>query len=176
MTEYRRNFVAGGSYFFTVALADRSSRLLTDHIELLRQAVLETNTKMPFVLDAMVVLPEHLHCIWTLPPGDSDYPRRWKILKGIFSRHLPKVGQRSNSLLAKGESGIWQRRHWEHTLRNEEDIHRHLDYIRYNPVKHGHASSVGEWPYSIFNRYVEKGMYPADWGGGGDDESNRYGE
>jgi len=155
----------GGSYFFTVALADRSGALLVDEIDRLRDALRQLKAEQPLNLAALIVLPDHLHCIWTLPPGDTDYPTRWKKLKAAFSRNLPKTESRSASRVAKGERGIWQRRYWEHTLRDEHDWRRHVDYIHYNPVKHGLVKQVAEWPYSTFHRYVREGIYPADWGG-----------
>jgi putative transposase len=166
MTEYRRNFVKGGSYFFTVALADRSQRLLVEHIDALRTAFRDIKNAYPFVLEAMVVLPEHLHCIWTLPVGDDNYPDRWRCIKAAFSRAVPDRGCRSKSEIMKGERGVWQRRYWEHTLRDEDDWRRHMDYIHYNPVKHRHVAQVVDWPYSTFHRYVDEGVYPKDWGGG----------
>jgi putative transposase len=166
MPNYRRNFAPGASYFFTVAAADRSARLLTDHITLLRRAVSEVKRDMPFDLLAMVVLPDHLHCIWSLPPADADYPTRWKKIKARFSRGLPKGEQSSTSRITKGERGIWQRRYWEHTLRDDDDLCRHIDYIHYNPVKHGHVQAVKDWPYSTFHNYVREGIYPEDWAGG----------
>ena len=165
MTNYRRNFVAGGSFFFTVNLADRQSSLLTDHIVLLREAFRQVRSRHPFRVEAIVVLPEHLHTIWTLPPDDLDYAMRWRLIKTTFSRGLPKGEPISPSRRNKGERGIWQRRYWEHTLRNEQDFERHADYIHFNPVKHGHAKSVGAWPYSSFHRFVESGSYAADWEG-----------
>lgn len=176
MTDYRRNFIPGGSYFFTVAMANRSGRLLTDNIELFRRTVSGVKQELPFELVAMVVLPEHLHCVWTLPEGDADYPTRWKKIKAFFSHGLPKGESRSASRVAKGERGIWQRRYWEHTLRNDDDLRRHLDYIHYNPVKHGHVRCVKEWPYSTFHRYVQRGVYPDDWAGGELDVGYDYGE
>jgi putative transposase len=169
MTNYRRNFVAGGSFFFTVNLTDRRSRLLTDNIELLRKAFRYTRARHPFHIEAIVVLPEHLHTIWTLPPGDLDYAMRWRLIKTLFSRELPKDEKISESRLGKKERGIWQRRYWEHTLWDELDFARHADYIHFNPVKHGHVKAVGEWPYSSFHRFVESGIYPADWAGGIED-------
>jgi putative transposase len=162
MTDYRRNFVPGGSFFFTVVIANRSAPVLTDNIELLRHAVADVKRELPFELVAMVVLPEHLHCVWTLPEDDADYPTRWKKIKAVFSRGLPKGEQRSASRVAKGERGIWQRRFWEHTLRDDDDLRRHLDYIHFNPVKHGHVRNVIEWPYSSFHRYVRSGVYPSN--------------
>ena len=176
MTNYRRNFVAGGSYFFTVNLADRRLRLLTDHIDLLRAAFRETRTRHPFMIDAVVVLPDHLHVIWTLPERDRDFATRWRLIKADLSRGLPKGEFVSTSRVGKGERGIWQRRYWEHTLRNETDYARHADYIHFNPVKHGHAASVRDWPYSSFHRMVKLGAYPLDWGGRFDDDDSGYGE
>nr|WP_067291307.1 transposase [Marinobacterium profundum] len=162
--EYRRIRKPGGTYFFTVVLADRSSMLLVDNIEHLRQAFRQVRGEMPFRLEAAVVLPEHLHCIWTLPEGDVDYPRRWQRIKASFSRQLPKVAPGSASQVAKHERGIWQRRYWEHLIRDEHDFHRHLDYIHYNPVKHGLVARPCDWPYSSFHRFVKRGYYTADWG------------
>jgi putative transposase len=176
MTDYRRSFVPGGSYFFTVAMANRTGCLLTDNIELFRCAVSDIKRELPFDLIAMVVLPEHLHCVWILPEGDADYPTRWKNIKAGFSHGLPKGERRTASRVAKGERGIWQRRFWEHTLRNDDDLRRHVDYIHYNPVKHGHVRCVKEWPYSTFHRYVQRGVYPENWAGGELDEGCDFGE
>lgn len=176
MTDYRRNFIPGGSYFFTVALAERSGRLLTDNIDLLRCAVSDVKRELSFELIALVVLPEHLHCVWTLPAGNADYPTRWKKIKAAFSRGLPKGERRSASRVSKGERGIWQRRYWEHTLRNDADLRRHVDYIHYNPVRHGHVRTVREWPYSTFHQYARQGIYPTDWAGGGLEVGRDYGE
>ena len=176
MTEYRRNFVKGGSYFFTVALADRSQRLLVDHIDNLRQAFRQVKALYPFSLDAIVVLPEHLHCIWTLPPGDANYPERWRRIKALFSRSLPNSNPRSSSKMLKGERGIWQRRYWEHTLRDETDWQRHIDYIHYNPVKHEYVDQVADWRHSTFHRYVEAGIYSGNWGGNGVAGEGKFGE
>ncbi|GGO82002.1 transposase [Marinobacterium nitratireducens] len=167
--DYRRIREPGGTYFFTVVLEDRSSTLLTDHIETLRQAFRQTRAAMPFTLEAAVVLPEHLHCIWTLPANDADFPRRWRYIKGTFSRKLPRLDAHSASRVKKGERGIWQRRYWEHLIRNERDLHRHLDYIHYNPVKHGLVSQAREWPYSSFHRFVKQGYYSLDWSDEPDD-------
>ena len=166
MANYRRNFVAGASYFFTVNLADRQSKLLIEHIDLLREAFRYTRNRHPFEIDAIVVLPEHLHTIWTLPPEDKDYAKRWRLIKTQFSRGIPKGERVSHSRRGKAERGIWQRRYWEHTLRDELDYARHADYIYFNPVKHGHVDSVPEWPYSSFHREVDLGVHPVDWAGG----------
>jgi putative transposase len=176
MTNYRRNFLDGGSYFFTVNLAERHSRLLTDHVGLLRAAFRYTRTRHPFSVDAIVVLPDHLHAIWTLPPGDADYTLRWRLIKTYFSRNLAMGERRSRSRTTKGERGIWQRRYWEHTLRDERDYARHVDYIHINPVKHGHVERVADWPYSSFHRFVRLGIYPSGWSGGNNDSEGDFGE
>jgi putative transposase len=146
VARYRRNFVPGGTFFFTVNLANRHSRLLTEKIDLLRKAIRYTRARHPFALDAIVVLPEHLHSIWTLPPGDRDYALRWRLIKTFFSRGVEPSERRSKSREAKGERGLWQRRYWEHTIRDEADFERHCDYIHYNPVKHGHVGAARDWP------------------------------
>lgn len=160
MPTYRRNYLPGGTYFFTVNLRDRHQPLLTDHIDALRAAVRYVIRKRPFTIDAWVVLPEHLHCVWTLPDGDSDYSGRWRAIKTAFSKSLPGDSFRN------GEKGIWQRRYWEHTITSLEDYRAYIDYVHINPVKHGWVKRVSEWPYSTFHRYVERGVYSADWGGG----------
>jgi putative transposase len=166
MVHYRRNFLPGASYFFTIALLNRTSSLLVDHIAILRDAFRAVRSQRPFILDAVVVLPEHLHCIWTLPSGDADYPGRWRAIKTRFSRQISPGEWRCTSRVRKGERGIWQRRYWEHTLRDEQDRTRHVDYIHFNPVKHGHVSRVVQWPYSSFHQFVRQGVYSIDWGGG----------
>lgn len=176
MTAYRRNFIPGGSFFFTVNLFDRQSHLLRERIDLLRQAFRDVRARHLFTLDAVVILPDHLHAIWTLPPGDADYATRWRLIKAEFSRRSAPPERRSNSRRRKGERGIWQRRYWEHTLRDEGDFERHCDYIHFNPVKHGHVSTVSEWPYSSFQRFVELGVYPVDWASGKTDEASDFGE
>ena len=165
MTNYRRNFVRGGSFFFTANLAERRLRLLVDHIDLLRQAFRQVRQHHPFDIDAIVILPDHLHTIWTLPEGDAEFAQRWRLIKSTFSRALPQGERISASRAAKGERGIWQRRYWEHTLRDEQDFARHADYIHFNPVKHGYVSRVRDWPYSSFHRMVRVGVYPRDWAG-----------
>jgi putative transposase len=176
MTSYRRNFIAGGSFFFTVNLADRRLHLLTDHVEGLRAAFRQTRLSHPFTIDAMVVLPDHLYAIWTLPEGDADFASRWRLIKSTFSRNLPMGETISPSRLAKGERGIWQRRFWEHTIRNEHDFARHVDYIHINPVKHRLVTRVQDWPHSSFHHMVERGVYPADWAGNATNMEGDFGE
>jgi putative transposase len=176
MTNYRRNFVPGGSYFFTVNLADRSSRLLTDHIDLLRTAFRYARVRHAFVIDAIVILPYHLHAIWSLPEGDADFATRWRHVKAVFSHALPTRERISESRLRKGERGIWQRRYWEHTLRDERDVSRHVDYIHFNPVKHELVTRAEDWPYSSFHRMVRLGVYEKDWGGDASESGANFGE
>ena len=176
MANYRRNFIEGGSFFFTVNVADRRSQLLTDKIALLRSAFRIVAKRHPFTNEAVVVLPEHLHCIWTLPSGDSDFATRWRLIKTEFSKQFGAGERRSPSRANKGERGIWQRRYWEHTLRDERDFERHCDYIHFNPVKHGHVERVSEWPYSSFQRFVRLGVYPIEWAGESVKEGEGYGE
>ncbi|MBN9564443.1 MAG: transposase [Alphaproteobacteria bacterium] len=165
MPSYRRNRVPGGTYFFTVNLLDRGSDLLVAHIDELRQAVRQTRSRSPFHIDAWVVLPEHMHCVWTLPVGDADFPARWKAIKATFSRSLPAIETRSATMCLRGERGVWQRRYWEHTIRDEQDYAAHMDYTHFNPVKHGLARHPADWAFSSFRRCVEAGVYPASWAG-----------
>lgn len=165
--QYRRSVVAGATWFFTVNLADRQQDHLTRHIDTLRQVIRQTRSRHPFDIVAMVVLPDHLHAIWTLPEGDADYPLRWSLIKSTFSRSLPKTEFIRDSRVSKRERGIWQRRYWEHQIRDEADLQAHVDYIHFNPVKHGYVNTVIEWPYSSFHRYVRVGLLPVDWGGNG---------
>jgi putative transposase len=176
MTSYRRNFVPGGSYFFTVNLADRRSRLLTENIELLRGAFRDVHMGHPFTIEATVVLPDHLHAVWTLPEGNADFAVRWRMIKATFSRGLPRGERISSSRAGKGERGIWRRRYWEHTLRDEVDFERHVDYIHFNPVKHGHVNRVSDWPYSTFHQMVRLGVYPEDWAGDSGNTDSSFGE
>ena len=162
MVRYRRNFVPGGTYFFTAALHDRKAQWLISHIHSLREAFRLARREHPFDIRAIVVLPDHLHCIWTLPAGDADYSHRWRLIKSRFSRSLAGAGVpvRRN---ANGEYAVWQRRFWEHTIRDEKDFQTHADYIHYNPVKHGIVKTVAQWPYSSFHRFVRLGWLTADW-------------
>jgi len=163
MPHYIRAFIPGGTFFFTVTLLERRRRLLIEHIEALRDAFAATGRRRPFAIDAAVILPDHLHCIWTLPAGDADFSTRWHAIKSTFSRAIPQGERLSARREIKGERGIWQRRFWEHTIRDETDFERHVDYIHYNPVKHGHVRMAADWPHSTFARYVRCGVYPNDW-------------
>jgi len=163
MSNYLRYRIAGGCYFFTVNLLNRNNTLLLDHIDLLRESVRLCKQKRPFHIDAWVVLPEHMHAIWTLPEGDDDFSNRWKIIKTHFSKGLSATEKRSKTRLKRGERGIWQRRFWEHTIRDDNDYAHHMDYVHFNPVKHEWVNNVIDWPYSSFHRYYKNGLYPADW-------------
>jgi putative transposase len=152
-------------YFFTVNLLERSSKQLTDNIDVLREAVRQIRLRRPFHIDAWVVLPDHMHCVWTLPAGDTDYSGRWKAIKVAFAKAHPRTETISATRARKGERGIWQRRFWEHTIRNEQDYATHVDYVHVNPLKHGLVEQVKTWPYSSFHRFVAAGIYPLDWSG-----------
>lgn len=165
MSDYRRAWLAGGTYFFTVTLLQRRGNdLLTRHVDNLRNVVAEVRRRHPFVVHGWVVLPDHLHCLIELPPGDADFALRWRLIKMGFSKALPKTERRSAVRIRRGERGIWQRRYWEHLIRDENDFRRHLDYVHLNPVRHGLVARVHEWPFSTFHRWVAAGVYPLDWG------------
>jgi putative transposase len=167
MSNYRRYFVPGGTYFFTINLLERrNNSLLVTHIDALREAVRRTKADRPFRIEGWVVLPEHMHLMMTLPPGDTDFSNRIKSIKMRFNYALPADERRSDVRAEKGERGIWQRRFWEHAIRHERDFERHLDYIHFNPVKHGHAAMARDWPYSTFHQWAERGVYLLNWGGG----------
>jgi putative transposase len=164
MVAYRRNFVPGGTYFFTVVLENRRSSLLVDKIASLRLAFRVARGERPFKIDAIVIVPDHLHTVMTLPEGDSDFSGRWRRIKSLFSGQVVAEGVpvRQNR---RGEYALWQRRFWEHTVRDETDFERHIDYIHFNPIKHGLVARVSDWPHSSFHRYVRSGLLPRDWGG-----------
>jgi putative transposase len=169
MANYRRCYIPGGSYFFTLVTERRAPILANDEArDLLRSAIRACQQQWPFSVDALVLLPDHLHAIWTLPSGVCDYSKRWGFVKKYFTQHWlaangleqpvsrPKKNQRRR--------GVWQRRFWEHTLRDEYDYSQHLDYLHYNPVKHGLVTAVADWPYSSFHSFVREELYPSHWG------------
>jgi putative transposase len=163
--DYRGVRTNGGTYFFTVTLLERKGNdLLTRHIDLLRQAVAQVKKQYPFNIHGWVVLPDHLHCLLELPEGDSDYALRWRLIKTLFCRSIPADEFRSQVRLRRRERGIWQRRFWEHLIRDQRDFDHHLDYIHYNPVKHGYVCRVADWPYSTFHHWVVRGVYDEHWG------------
>jgi putative transposase len=163
MPDYRRYRVPGASYFFTVNLLDRGSDLLVRQIDLLRDAVRSVRRRRPFHIDAWVVLPDHMHCLWTLPEDDSDFPGRWRAIKIGFSKSLSMTESRSAVMIRRGERGIWQRRYWEHMVRDNRDYAAHMDYIHFNPVKHGLVEEPSHWPFSTFPQCVAAVLYPEDW-------------
>lgn len=175
MVRYRRNRVEAGTFFFTLTLEDRRSTALIDHVDALRAAFRVAQHERPFMIDAVVVLPDHLHAILTLPEKDADFTGRWRRIKGHFSSSLLKVGI-AIKRHANGELALWQRRYWEHTVRDESDFARHVDYIHYNPVKHGLVTRVQDWPHSSFHLYVRRGILPEDWAGDVSNASLSYGE
>jgi putative transposase len=175
MVRYRRNFNAGGTFFFTVTLVDRRSQALTQHVDALRAAVQEIQCSHPFTIDAAVILPDHLHIIMTLPEDDTDYPNRWRLIKRRFTERIMKSGT-AVARQRNGELLLWQRRYWEHTIRDDSDFERHVDYIHFNPVKHRLAGRVCDWPHSSFHRYVKHGLLPQDWAGDFRPDSANFGE
>ena len=165
MADYRRFRAPGGTYFFTITLLERGSDLLVREITALRDAVRKTRGERPFHIDGWAVMPDHMHCVWTLPPGDTDYSNRIKSIKIRFARAIPCTEFRNVARASKGERGVWQRRFWERTIRDGQDYANHLDYLHFNPVKHGLVSRTKDWPYSSFHRCVRSGLYDEDWGG-----------
>lgn len=167
--QYRRVRTKGGTYFFTVVTHNRRKILCEkENVALLRFALKYVLSRHPFKIDSFVLLPEHLHCIWTLPEGDCDFSTRWNLVKGYFTKNCGKQfkSQPSSSQKKKREQAIWQPRFWEHQIRDEKDFTSHVEYIHYNPVKHGLAKSPADWQFSSFSRYVDSGLYDPDWGFG----------
>ncbi|MFC7291907.1 REP-associated tyrosine transposase [Hirschia litorea] len=173
MPNYRRLHVPGGTYFFTVNLANRRARLLVDHIHALRAAWKQTQNERPFETIAVCVLPEHLHCIWQLPGDDDDFATRWRLIKSRFSKALPTTCDTEKNR-RKGERGIWQRRFWEHAIRDDKDLNNHINYIHYNPVKHGLVEDMDAWPYSSWHRFKES--YGKEWQPPSFPTKNTFGE
>ncbi len=181
MPDYRRSRLRGGTFFFTV-VTYRRRRILTDPFcrDALRDSISEARRIQPFAIDAWVLLPDHLHCIWTLPSTDNNFSKRWGLIKAGFTKRLPdsikKPRTTGPSRIGRRESVVWQRRFWEHQIRNTADLRRHLDYIHYNPVKHGLVANAREWPFSTFHRYVKEGFYSANWGESENSEGFEFGE
>lgn len=182
MADYRRCYVPGGSFFFTVVTERRAAILGNDlSRDLLRGAFRACWQRWPFRVDALVMLRDHLHAIWTLPPDDTDYSKRWGAIKKHFTESWLALGgpeqPRTASRSHYRRRGIWQRRFWEHTLRDERDYGRHFDYLHYNPVKHGLVKCVKDWPYSTFHLHVKNGVYLENWAGVPvDDDGEDFGE
>ncbi|OQK18625.1 transposase [Methyloprofundus sedimenti] len=183
MSNYRRADTPGACYFFTVVTFRRRNILTDEGFRVwLRNALSNTRKRYPFTIDAWILLPDHLHCIWTLPENDNDFSVRWNGIKRQFTKsakdslHKPEWVNASKQKHREGT--IWQRRFWEHQIRDDNDYQRHMNYIHYNPVKHGLVKAVSEWPYSTFHRYVNQGIYPANWGSNNliQDDDMEYGE
>jgi putative transposase len=173
---YRRLRQPGGTFFFTVNLANRTSRLLVDRVDVLRASVRAARQRHPFDILGWVVLPDHLHALWTLPDDDCDNATRWALIKSGFSRALPADEPIGASRRRKGERGIWQRRFWEHVILDDDDLQRHLDYIHINPVKHGYVAKASDWPHSSIHREVREGRMPLDWAAPAAGEPGAWGE
>ncbi len=164
---YRRLRIEGASYFFTVVTYKRQQLLKCDDaVALFVTALRAVQSAHPFELDAYVILPDHLHMIWTLPDGDSDYPMRWRQIKSAFTRSFEaKDGEViSPSRKSKSENAVWQRRYWEHTIAGDADFSAHVEYIHFNPVKHKLAMAPRSWPHSSFHQWVARGQYDINWG------------
>ena len=174
MVLYRRAKVPGGTFFFTVTLADRRANTLTTHVDLLRETFRVTQRQRPFTIEAIVILPDHLHTLWTLPPDDTNYAARWQAIKTRFTQQVAALGHLPRH--ANSEPRLWQRRYWEHCICDETDWARHMDYIHFNPVKHGHGPRVADWPHSSFHRYVKRCDLPLDWGGDNTTNASSFGE
>ena len=170
MPDYRRRWIAGGTFFFTLVTYDRRPWLCDDWARTaLRLAIARVRKRHPFEVNAWVLLPDHLHCIWTLPHRDQDYATRWRLIKMLVTKSSgtgPSDRNLPASRCKRQERGLWQRRFWEHAIRDERDFAAHADYIHYNPVRHGLCAAPGDWPYSTFRRAVEAGWYPVHWGSG----------
>ncbi len=169
MPEYRRTQIGGATYFFTVVTFARRPILTTPAARrILHQAWIDVQARFPFIVDAVCLLPDHLHCIWTLPEVDANYSIRWKEIKRLFTKgYLQEIGPgdaRNDSRNKRNEAAIWQRRFWDHMIRDEKDLAMHIEYIHYNPVKHGLVCRPGDWAWSSFHRYVRMGDYTSDWG------------
>ena len=166
MPDYRRWFIPGGTYVFTVVSADRSPFLCEPAArDCLRLAIHKCRRRWPFTNVAFVLLPDHLHALWSLPDGDANYSRRWAWIKREFSRTwLASAAVHQAGHLWQRRRTVWQPRFWEHTIRDEQDFNNHLDYIHFNPVKHGHTNDPSEWPHSSLHRFIKLGWYAADWG------------
>lgn len=171
MPNYRRAYIPGGTYFFTVK-TERNAPIFSDvwAVRLLGNVIRDAKQIWPFTINAMVLLPDHLHAIWTMPRGDDNYSTRWACIKKEFTKRYLEAGGReqatSRSRRKNRRRGIWQRRFWEHTIEEEDDFDAHFDYAHWNPVKHGYVICPALWPHSSFHRWVKKGVYPRNWGCG----------
>ena len=165
--KYKRYIQPGGTYFFTVVTYKRKKIFQDDEeILLFRKSVKHVRKNHPFEMSAYCICPDHIHMIWTLPENDGDFPTRWRLIKSYFSKNWKQAHQKASTSSRdnKNEQMVWHRRYWEHYIRDEDDLNKHIDYIFYNPVKHGYVDTPSKWKYSNFLDYVEKGFYSIDWG------------
>jgi len=180
MSNYRRPFLPGATWFFTVVTYRRSPILCeTKARQALRDAVHYVRGELPFKIGGWVLLPDHMHCIWTLPEGDAGIEKRWGLIKARVTRRLNTDAMGSPSTPSRDrrhEGNIWQRRFWEHAIRDDDDLSVHLDYLHFNPVKHGYVTSAGDWPWSSLHRHVRMGTYPAGWAGVSAEAPGTFGE
>ena len=165
MVLYRRAQCKGGTFALTFTLNDRGSNLLVEHFDLFKSSYLWVKQNRPFETVAIVVLPDHVHLIWNLPLGDADYSTRVRLIKRLFTREIMKLGVFLQKR-ANGERSCWQRRFWEHQIRDDRDLQAHVDYIHFNPVKHGYVARAIDWPYSSVHGSIRDGVITDDWGGG----------
>jgi putative transposase len=147
-------------------LQRKGNDCLVRNIDLLREVIAKVKQSHPFHIHAWVVLPEHMHCVMELPEGDANFAKRWMLIKMLFSRGISKIEHLTDMRVKRRERGIWQRRYWEHLIKDEKDYQAHMDYVHINPFKHGLVKQVKDWPYSTFHKLVEQGIYVKDWGGG----------
>ena len=181
MSNYRRSICPGGTFFITIVTYRRNPFLATLLArQILKKSWIATRRRLPCKVDALCILPDHLHCLVTLPDNDSNYSKRVQMFKGLFSIHYKKSGgcegKKNDSRIKKGEASLWQRRFWEHMIRDEDDMQKHFDYIHYNPVKHGFVENPRDWSWSTFHKYVRLGYYPVDWCSFLDDDNQHFGE
>ena len=170
MSDYRHAQDPGACYFFTLVTHQRQPLLTQPRLrEALRLAIVQVRQRYPFNICGWVLLPDHLHCLWQLPEEDADYGLRWSMIKRLTSQAVPSVQGVSLSRRLRRESGLWQRRFWEHRIRDEADYRRHMDYLHWNPMRHGLVERVADWPWSSYHRLVREGVYPEDWAGVADD-------
>ncbi|WP_417707483.1 REP-associated tyrosine transposase [Pseudomonas sp.] len=177
MSNYRRARDAGACYFFTLTSHQRLPVLTDAPLRAaLRRAIERVRLHRPFVIEGWVLLPDHLHCLWRMPQGDADFGSRWSMIKRLTSQAIALPGTVSLSRSLRRESGLWQRRFWEHRIHDGDDYQRHMDYLHFNPVKHGLVPRVVDWPWSSFHRLVKEGVYPAHWGADAVVDNGEYGE
>jgi putative transposase len=173
MADYRRWYIPGGTYFFTLVTYQRRPLFQEAAARaLLGDLMRQQTSRMPFQTVAIVLLWDHLHCLWTLPAGDDDYSGRWKDIKATFTRNWLRSGGKEQPVscakAARGRRGVWQPRFYEHAIRDEQDLENHADYLHFNPVKHGYVKRPWDWQWSSFRRFVQMGQYSGNWAAQGE--------